>query len=334
MNSRFLRGCHVFIFLFTRCVYSFLFTLITVAFTHSLISCGPGSDATQNARFVTIPPDANQNFSGFIIVANNTTRNVVLLDPNGNYVRDLLVLDRAGSEVPWGLGMYDSQNVMITVEGVDRVMIANLATGQNASFITNVNLTGTMRGITRLSGGDILVSDTNGVERFTGDLAPTRITSGGWPKVLLNTGRTLAKYTGSNEFLHCGAGTSDRVDIFSNSGISLANASATSPLPSLGAAHDGSACAVGPSGQVAVAWNGASDAIRVYSNSSLSTISYTYQNATTLTNPTAVAFRPNGNLLTADSTSNLMFELDPTGTLVQTFQTSQIVVPNQILVVP
>lgn len=299
-----------------------------------MTSCGP-KPSTSGPRFASVPSEST-DYSGYIIISNNATKNVVLLDPNGNYVKDLLILDRAGTEVPWGLGMYDDKNLLITVDGVDRVMLANLDTGNADVYITNPALTGTIRGVTRLNSGHILVGETNNVERFTGDAIPSRITSG-WPLALANTARSLATLPGSSNFIHCGGGSADFVRSYTDnitSAPTLATATAIAPAPSLGAAHDGMACALGPQGQVAVAWNGATDTIRVYPNINMTAVSWSYTGGSLLPNPVAVAFRPNGNVLALDGTTNLMVEIDTGGNLVQTFQSSFINTPNQILVVP
>lgn len=295
-----------------------------------------GSCAEPKGGFVNGPPARGgpESYSGYIIVSNNATRNVVLLDPDFRYVRTLLQLNMAGGEVPWGLAVYDSENVLVTIEGVDRVMKLNLRVDQQENYIVNTNLAGTMRGLARLSGGDVVVSDNitgAHLERFMDASPPTRVTTGGWPLTLLNT-MTMAYPLSGNNFLACAGGTSDVVRTYNNAGAQTGTASATAPVPSLGAAHDTMACVADASGRIAVAYSGASDAIRVY-NSALTTTVWTFQDASLLATPVALGVRPNGNFLAVDAT-NVVVEISAAGSAVRTYSSGELSTVNQILVMP
>lgn len=301
-------------------------------------SCAP-PESNDFAADPTNGGGTSTSFSNYIIVANNTSRNVVLLDPNGTFVRTLYQ-DFIGTNTPFGLSMYDSENVLIGIEGTDQAQIANLRTGTSSTYIVDANLTGTIRGVARLSGGDVIVSEgTGSVERFSSGTSPTRITSGGWPVALMTTVTNMRGLSNTaNYFVQCSTGT-DAVRIYNTSGTQQYTATSAVPAPSLGAVYDVQGCDVGPSDQIVALYNGANDGVRVY-DSTLASIVWTYQNAALLPNPRAVGFRKStangataGYVLAIDN-SNLMIEINTSGILSRTISTPVIAVANEMLVVP
>ncbi len=301
-------------------------------------SCAPPA-SDDFAADPTNGAGSSASFSNYIIVSNNTTRNVVLLDANGTFVRSLFQ-DFSGTNTPFGLSMYDSENVLISVEGTDRVEIANLRTGTSTSYLVDGNLTGTMRGVARLSGGDIVVSEGTGpVERFSSGTSPARMTGGGWPANLMTTVTAMRGLVSTaNYFVQCSTGT-DAVRIYDTTGTQIYTANSTTPGTSLGAVYDAQGCDVGPSDQIVALYNGANDGVRVY-NSTLASVAWTYQNTVLLSNPRAVGFRRNsgnggtaGYVLAIDN-SNMMLEINTSGVLSRTITTPAIAVANEMLVVP
>jgi hypothetical protein len=142
-----------------------------------LHSCAP-----PKGELAGTPTTSATSLSGYVVVSNTTFRNVILMDASFNYVRTLY---QAGvGDVPWGLAQFDSDNILVTVEGLDRVLKVNLTTGAITTIIADANLTGTMRGVARLSGGDIIVFEgATTIERFSVNsdgYTATRV-AGGWP---------------------------------------------------------------------------------------------------------------------------------------------------------
>lgn len=308
-------------------LYTFCFWILT--------SCAP-----EGGSFVgKTVSGGSTSFSNYIIVSNTTTKNVILMDADGNYVRTLLQISAVSTDIPWGLAMYDSENVLITVEGVDRVVLANLRTGANAAYIVDSNLTGTMRGITRLSSGDILISEgaaAGTTERYTTGTIPGRVSTAAFPLNYQNLATGIASLPTSDGWIQCSTG-GQHVRSYTNTGTLVATATALSPVPSLGIAHTVTGCRTSTSGQIVVAFNGTTDTIRMYSSSAMSSTAFSFSNLGVLANPADVSFRPNGKILAIDGTSGLMVEIDPTGsssTPVRTFSSPFIATPNQMLVVP
>lgn len=295
--------------------------MVCCALFTALSGCGKLDDGA----FLRNGSTSATDYSGYIIVANNATKSVILLSPTGGYVRDLFDLPKTASDVPVGLGMYDADNVMVAVDGVDRVVVVNIASGEASSLITDANLAGTIGNLARLVGGDILVAETNNVERFTS--TGLRVTAGGWPRALQTTGSGLSPLSNGG-FVHCSTGT-DVIRAYDSTGTQTATAAS-----GIGGTTDVRDCQVGPSGQVLAVFNGTTDTIRVYSSSTLAITSFSYSDTSILSDPRTASFRPNGNVLAVDFTNNLMVEISSTGSLVATYTVSAISGANRILVVP
>lgn len=254
------------------------------------------------------------------------------MDSNFNYVRTLY---QAGAgDIPWGIARFDNDNIIVSVEGADRVIKVNLTTGAVVTMASDAQLTGTMRGIARLSGGDIIVSEgTTTIERFrvnSDGYTTTRVT-GGWP--VTHGANTIALWplSSSNQFLSCSTTTTRTVRVNNEAGTQVYSASATAPTPTLGAAHDINACVADGNGRVAVIYNGTTDSLRVY-NSTLATTQCTYSSAVNIPNPAALAVRANGNFLVYDNTNLSVVELDSNCGLVATYSSNFMNAVNQMLV--
>lgn len=267
------------------------------------------------------------DYADYIVVASVTNQAVALLDPNGNFVREVLVLDGTTTDAPAGIGIYDSENILVSVEGVDRVMKANLTQGTSSAtnLILNANLTGTLANVTRLTGGDILVVETSNVERFTA--SGTRVTTGAWPKALQTVGTGIEKLPNGG-FVHCST-TTDVVRTYDSSGTQTATASS-----GIAGTTDVRDCAADGNGKVAAAFNGTTDTIRIYSSATLATTVCSYSDLSLLADPRALDFRPNGNVLIADGTSNVIIEIDSSCQFVRQISSTAIATPVGLKVMP
>jgi hypothetical protein len=311
------------------CVSAFVFSA-------SFISCAPASGDLAGAP--TPAATSTTSLSGYIVVSNTTFRNVILFDSSFNYVRTLY--QASSGDVPWGLANYDSENILASVEGIDRVVRINLNTGSVINFILDANLTGTMRGLARLSGGDIIVSEgTSTIERFlvNADTISTSRVGGSWPVTHGANSTAVWPLSSSNQFLSCSTTTARTVRSNDNAGAQLFTANSAAPVPSLGAGLDVNACVADSSGRVAVLYNNGAattDALRIYTSSTLATIACTYQNAVLIPNPTTVAVRANGNFLIYDSSALIVTEVSPSCALVGTYSSNYLAGVNQMLVLP
>ncbi len=261
---------------------------------------------------------------GSIVVLSRSTRTVTLYNSAFNDNSSRVLRAYPTGSVPTSVAQFDQESVLVTVDGVpDRVDRINLRTGKTDSgFLFDYGLSGTMKGITRLSGGDILVSDSasgHHLERFALPFgsAPVRYTVG-WPLNLMPGTQMLSPLPG-NRFITCSGASSDALAIHNSSAEQLHLATALTPAPSLGSAHDVNGCVAVIRGQVGAVFKGSSSALRVY-KPDLSATLWTYRDPALLSSPSALAVRFDGNWLVADSISNLILEINSSGERIGLFQ--------------
>jgi hypothetical protein len=263
--------------------------------------------------------------SGDIIVSNGGNGSVILLSADGLYKAKLYEINSTAERI-WGLAWKnDSSELYLSVDGADRVMaIPTNGVVTERLAIANPNLTGNIRSITQLVGGDLLVIETNNIERFTesGD----RVITNGWP-ISIQTAGSDIHATSNGGFIHCSTGT-DRVALYDANGVQLQIASSN-----IAATTDAMSCIVLKSGKVAVAWSGTTDTVQIFS-ADLSSVVASYTDATWLRTPTSIDQAANGNILVADSTTNTLIEITEAGAYVRRVGNAFTNAPQVILVVP
>ena len=119
--------------------------------------------------------DVNLIQSGDIIVTNAGNDSIVLLDSDGNF-KSVLVDSQTDATLIYNGLSYDTLNDQIlfsydsTTAVLDAVKAISLFDGTVSTVISNNNLTGTMPGLARLTGGELLVLETNQTaEKFLSD---------------------------------------------------------------------------------------------------------------------------------------------------------------------
>lgn len=299
-----------------------LYFKLTLLVSATLMGCNPTGDT-----FALL--NQSQGFSGHIVVANSLNKSVVLLDSNGAHVRDLMTLDGTTTEFPGGIASYNNgQEILVTIDSAaaDRVNRIRLSDGfMENGFILNGNLTGALRGITVLNSGYILITEGAAIEQF---ITPTLRNTVGWPIAPMTGGATLRPIASTGGFLHCSF-TTDAVRTYNTAGTQVAT-----QVSGVGATTDGLGCAANTDGKVAVTWNGTTDTTKIYQDLTLTNVgAVSYSNLVLLPNPRGVDFLPNGNILVADGTTNLLVEISQTGTLVRTIASPSISGPIDILVI-
>jgi hypothetical protein len=293
----------------------------------ALARCAPEGGVFLNSSLNA--SSSTTDYSGYVVVSNATTRSVVLLDSNLSYVRDLAVFP--SGTTPVGVGLFSGNTIMISVDTVDRVATVDISEGSSSlsHVIIDSNLSGNIAGVTRLSGGDILVIETNNIERYNSSgTRQTLVNAVAWPQSLGNTGTSI-EATISGGFVFCSTGA-DRVQTYTSDATLIGDPGASG----IGGTTNAQACAASSDGRIAVAWNGTTDTIRVYTGEDMGTLSFSYSDTVQLGNPTAMAFRPNGNLLIIDGTSNTVVELSTSGSVVATYTSSAISGANRMMVMP
>ncbi|MBS1964070.1 MAG: hypothetical protein JST04_17790 [Bdellovibrionales bacterium] len=262
--------------------------------------------------------------SDYFVVSNANTKDIALFDPNGNYVRQLFRLPAGSSESIYGLHQFGNY-LYFVVDGVDRVLRVDLtepdAPAEN--YISDTALSGNLRGLTGNSLGELLIVESNNVEKF--DSNRIRVTSG-WPKALQTTGTGIAMMDDGG-FVQCSTGT-DVVRAYTSAGVQTATASS-----GIGGTTDVVDCSYSPeTGRVLALFSGTTDTLRVYDSSSLATVDFNFSNTAILGTPKAAAFTTDGSVLAADGTSQRVYKIDAQGNFAGPITSVGIDNPNDLVV--
>lgn len=260
--------------------------------------------------------------SGDIVVANETSDAVYLLDSNGNYKS--VVYNHINTENAYGI-TYANGKIYLTVDGVDRIEAYNIYTGEVETVIQHPQLTGTLRGMAVLSNGALLMIESNNLERFNSSYE--RVASGGWPKTNLMTAPTHVNALSNGGFIACSTGTR-QIRLYDEDGNQTASASS----PGAGATNPYD-CIELDDGRIAAVWSGTADTVAIYS-SDLSTVEMSYSDTSVIGDPRSIAQAANGNLLIADYGLDLLVELTTSGTYVRTLGDTILNNTSTVIVIP
>lgn len=285
----------------------------------SLSSCNQDAVPTESESTSVVS-------AGDIVVTNIGADSVVVLNSDGSFKNVLLQLD-ASIDSPYGVGWSaDSSEVLVAINGSpDRIIAVSALTGAQRQIDTT-GLNGNIRHIGTLSNGDIVVVETNALERYT--INGQRITNG-WPLSGQQTTMESLRITDSGNILMCSRG-SDEVGIYDESGNVVEgeiNSGIGGTTDCYGAAELGN-------GDVAVAWNGTADTIAIYSPDLSSTIA-TFSDTGKIGNPRAIAASLDGTqFYVLDATYNNIHIFDNDGSYVSEVSPGVLSIPNDILVIP
>ena len=262
---------------------------------------------------------------GDVVVTNITNDSVVLLDSTGNFKRVLYDVQN-NVEIPYGVGWKsDTLEVLVAIDGADRVMAISAIDGSSRAFIQTPFLNGAIRGVAQLRDGSVIVAESNAIEKF--DTNGNRITTG-FPLTggINNVENVYPKADGG--FIVCARG-GDVVRTYTAAGV-MQNTTASG----IGGTTDGYGCSELSDGRIVTAWSGSTDTVSIY-NSSLSTSLTTYSDTTIAPSPRGVAQLANGNIIVADATYHHIIEVSSSdGSFVGTFSSYGLSSPNQLYVIP
>ena len=299
----------------------FIMAVGVAAFSVCLVSCSPEDvdDSTTGGSEEAVACIE----SGDIVVTNSGSDALVVFNPDGTYKSTPFYVSSATENLYGVTWSSLTGEILIVVDGVDRVVALNPEDCSTRTVILDANFTGTVRGITQLTSGDILLSENNNIERFGSN--GNRVTSG-WPLAAQSAATGLSALANGG-FVHCST-TTDVVRTYSSTGVQAATRSS-----GIAATTDAMDCFVMGSGNIATAWSGTTDTVSIYS-SALSPVA-SYSNTAYLGAPGGIAQRANdGNLLVVDRIYNHVVEITNTGTFVGTFGSGILSTPEFILVIP
>ena len=274
---------------------------IAFALFFLMIACGKQGDPSESYTDGIVRP-------GDILISSNTADDLVAYLHNENLFKQITFLDRAANRVQ-GVGfMKETNELLIAVDGKDDIIAMNIFSGEERDLITSSALNGNLYGVTQLESSDILVIESNNLERF--DKNGFRITSG-WP-LAINTPYQVAGLSAGG-FIVCAGGSTDEIRIYDDDGNIVAQDSGPG-------GHDATGCAELPNKKIAVSWAGANDQIWLY-ESDLSSGQKIFDNASSgvMPYPRAMGALPNGNIIFADYTYHHLVEIKTDGTFVRKF---------------
>lgn len=294
------------------------FYLIPLVLSFFLIlSCAPAEEEDSEGT------SGNCFSSGDIIVSNSASDVVLVLNSDGTY-KNIAFNVFNNSETVFGISLSSTGELLIAVDGADRIVAVEPTACSARTFSADVNLTGTLRGITQVSNGDVLVVETNNVERFNS--AGLRLTTGGWPRALQTAGTGISA-TSTGGFVHCSTGT-DVVRTYDNAGTQI-----NTVASGIAGTTDVMDCLTLSNGNIAAVFSGTTDTVRIYSSNLGSTVG-SYSDISFLSTPGGIAQRANGNLLIVDRLLHYIVEVTDTGSYVDIIGDSVLNSPEFILVVP
>lgn len=248
---------------------------------------------------------------GDILVANAGTDSLLHFDSHGIFKGTLYSTVTSSGESLVGISYNaETEEIIVVVDGSDRVMAIDVKDGNTRTFISNVNLNGNLKNAAQLESGDFLFVESNNVERFNSN--GFRITSSGWPKALQTNGSDISALPGGG-FVHCSTG-SDVVRTYDNDGVQIATASS-----GIAGTTDVIGCEVDSAGYIYVLYSGTTDTLRKYSPD-LGSIIWSYSDTAILSSPTDLAIRSSGEILVLDSTYNYVIEIATDGNFHQILQ--------------
>ncbi|MCO5141598.1 MAG: hypothetical protein M9962_00745 [Oligoflexia bacterium] len=250
-------------------------------------------------------------YSGYIVIANSNNQSVSLLNPKFEFVRQLLALDGTSTDTPEGITSFDQNNILVAIDGIDRIVKVNLDTLDESIFHMNIGLSGNIRNVTQLRSGDFLVVESNNVERF--DNQGNRVGID-WPKPLQSIAGGMDNLKNHDGFVLCSRYSAAKIASYNEDGAMLAFSNSDIP-----GTKDVTDCAGAEDGRIAAAFSGLKDTIRIYKNASLSEVECDFHNPTIMAGPSAIAFLKSGNLMVADNTNNLFIEIDKSCKLKRRF---------------
>ncbi len=306
--------------------------LLILVFMLNLTSC----ILTNESPLESSSNDVNLIQSGDIVVVNAGNDTIVLLDSDGTY-KSVLFDSQTDGTLSFGGLAYDSINKKVlfnydsTTAALDSVRSIDLFDGASNVLISNTFLSGTLPGVARLTGGELLVLEgTNTIEKFLS----TGVRSGNPFLATVTTNVADISKLSTGGFVTCSSGTTNTVRTYNAAAAVQASATSAAPVgvPALGAVP-ATSCIEDVSGNIVVAYSGGTDAVRAY-NSTLTTVLWTYNNAAHLTTPGKLSKRANGNILVTDTGFNHIVELDPNGVFVRVIGGSVLATPSNIVVIP
>ncbi|MBX2994273.1 MAG: hypothetical protein KF681_05615 [Bdellovibrionaceae bacterium] len=285
---------------------SILLVIGLVALSSFSISCAKKPEAD-------LLLDGNSVYSsGDIVISNSGSRTLLLFDSKGKFKRVLSSLSHTAGEIFTSIVFNrTTKQLVVAVDGTADRLIAIAPDGTQSLYYTDAQFSGTIRGITQLLSGDLLIVETSNVERISSAAIPTRrITVGAqtWPKALQTTGTGIDAMPNGN-FVHCSTG-SDFVRTYVDNPTGVTQVA--SAVSGIAGTTDVMDCRSDANNNIYAVFSGTTDTVRKYSTD-LTTAVWSYSDLGVLSTPGPMAIRADGRVLVADTAFNHIVEIAADG---------------------
>lgn len=272
------------------------------------ISCAkkPGDDALADSS-------TNIFSSGDIVVSNSGSRTLLLFDATGKFKRVISSLSNTAGEIYTGVVLNKTTGqLIVAVDGAADRLLAISNSGVETTYFTDAQFTGTIRGLTQLASGDLLIVETSNVERISSAETPIRRSPayGGqtWPKALQTTATGINALPNGG-FVHCSTG-SDVVRTYIDNPVGIAHVATAAS--GIAATTDVTDCRTDSANAVYAVFSGTTDTVRKYSTD-LSTTAWSFSDLGILSTPSGMAVRADGRVLVLDTGFNHVVQISADG---------------------
>lgn len=223
--------------------------------------------------------------------------------------KSITKLDRTSDTAKGSVWLSDTYELAVALDGKDRIIAIDAVDGSTRDLVVDANLNGVLRSMTRLEDGDLLIIESNNIERFSTN--GLRRTSGIWP-LPINSGTQIRSLSTGN-FVVCAGGTTDQVRIYDNDGTLLHSNSGPG-------GNDARGCEELSNGKIVVSWAGSASAIWLYdADLSNGTAIVSNSDISIMPNPNSLAIDAKDNIYVSDTTFNYIIKFDSSGEFIKTF---------------
>jgi hypothetical protein len=243
-----------------------------------------------------------------LIGVSYTDRELESYNLRSGLQKSITKLSRTSDTAKGSVWLNDTFELAVALDGKDRIIAINAVDGTTRDLIVDGNLNGVLRSMTRLDDGDLLIIESNNIERFSID--GLRRTSG-WPLNVASANQIRNLSTGN--FVLCAGGAVDQVRIYDIDGNLLYSHSGPGGTDARG-------CEELSDGRIVVSWSGITDQIWVY-NSDLTGGSVLVDNLdiSIMPSPNSLAIDRDDNIFITDTTYNYVIKFDSQGNFKKSF---------------
>lgn len=288
-------------------------------------SCAPEDLSEENSTTPT--EDEECLVSGDIVVSSFGNKGVFVFAADGTYKKS--IANYLNGDAPYGLAFNESTNeLIIAIDVSDRIEAIKTSDCSVRSFTDGANVTGNIRGVSVNSNGDILVVDTNQIEKFNN--VGVRQTSGGYPATVLTATSQVSFDPTTGGFIVCSSTAGTGARKYTSSGVATGTAYTL-------ASYSANGCTFLSDGRALIAVSGTNDALVIRNNDMTTPGGTTSFNIPEVSTPVGITQLSSGNILVVDSANGRVVEYSlgtSSATYVRTFGAPYLSTPQFVIEIP